>query len=702
MQKRNWQTLILYSVHPAVITAFLTVPMATQAQQAIKNEKPETVAQLIADAALPAITVTATRTRRTVDDVTESVSIVDTEQLRTRQAADIGDLLRYLPNVDFGGGPRNLGMSPVIRGLGDERVLFLLDGARQDFRRGHNARIFVDPSLLKQVDVLRGPASTTWGSGALGGVISFTTVDAADLLRPGERIGARIRGGFQSANEQYIPGASLYGLLGEHFDYLLDFSYRNAADDIRLGDGSKLLNSSFESWASLAKFNWTPGHHRIMFSAQTFDQAGKVPSNAQAAVSTTNNLVDRDTSQRNFTLRYRYEDPDNAWLDPEVLVYHNTTDMLENRLSDRRRDDTEFSTTGINVRNSTRLNLDIAPGISQLLTYGVDYFHNAAEGKRNGAARPEFPKGNADVIGLYLQDEIALWERLFLTPGVRWDYFRSKADGLSVSSNENDRVNFKIGGRVKVTEWFSLIGNYGEAFRAPTLGELFTTGTHFTCGPGCANLFVPNPALKPETAFNKEAGARIQVSKLWFDHDRLSIKGVYFNNKVKDFIDLSVISSRVPIPGNPGPGGVTTSDNVRDAILEGFEIEANYAARYGYAGFSYSQTRGSNRTAGGPLSNVQPDRWIILAGINWPQQNLSLGWRTNIVDAQNRVPARGTPTPGYTVHDLTLTWLPQYWGLKGMRLDFGIDNLTDEDYRRHLSALKDPGRNYRLAVSWQF
>ncbi|MXS85887.1 TonB-dependent hemoglobin/transferrin/lactoferrin family receptor [Nitrosomonas sp. HPC101] len=645
------------------------------------------------------ITVTATRTRRKVADTPESVSIVDTEQIRTRQAADIGDVLRYLPNIELGGGPRNLGLSPTIRGMSDGRILFLLDGARQDFNRGHNARIFTDPSLLKRVDVMRGPASTVWGSGALGGVISFTTLDATDLLRGDERFGTKIRGGFQSMNEQYIPGLSVFGLAGESFDYLLDFSYRNAASDIRHGDGSRLQNSQFESYAGLAKFNWTPGDHRFTFSTQTFDQTGEIPANSQA-VSTPGALVDRNTEQRNYTLRYRYEETDNALLNPEVLVYHNTTYSFEKRLLDRRRDETDFSTTGINARNSSHFNL--ASFATQRLTYGVDYYHNEAKGKRNGVPRSEFPRGEADVVGVYLQDEITLWERLSLIPGVRWDYFSSQANGIGASTNTNDRVNFKLGGLLKITEWFSITGGYNEAFRAPTLGELFTTGTHFSCGRGCANLFVPNPNLKPETAFNKEVGARIHKSDLLYQNDHLAIRGAYFHNKVKDFVDLMVDFVFFPVSGNPGRGGITTSDNVRDAVLEGFEIEANYAAQYGYAGFSYAQTRGYNRTDGGVLSNIQPDKWIIMAGLTWPTYSLSLGWRSSIVEAQNRVPTGGTATPGYTLHDLTLTWLPQNGSFKGVRLDLGIDNLTDKDYRRHLSVLKDPGRNYKLAVSYQF
>lgn len=678
-------TVIFLFYAPASIAETTTAD--TESSQTLK----------IAD--LQEITVTATRTRRKASEVQESVSVVDLEQIRTRQANDLGDVLRYLPNVELGGGPRNLGMNPTIRGLDDSRILFLLDGARQDFNRGHNARIFTDPSLLKRVDVMRGPASAVWGSGALGGVISLTTVDATDFLQGEERLGMKIRGGFQSMNEQYIPGVSVYGLLSEQFDYLLDFSYRNAADNIRHGDGSHLQHSQFESYAGLAKFNWTPGDHHFTFSTQTFDQSGQVPSNSQAE-SEPDTLVDRDTEQRNYTLRYRYENADNTWLQPEILVYHNTTHSLEKRLFDQRRDATDFSTTGINVRNSSRLDLD--GFATQLITYGVDYFHNEAKGKRNGAKRPEFPRGSANVAGVYLQDEITLWDRLSIIPGVRWDYFQSQADGIGAKSQQDDRVNFKIGGLLKITEWLSLTGGYSEAFRAPTLGELYTTGTHFSCGPGCANLFVPNPNLKPETAFNKEVGARIQKADLLFENDQLTLRGAYFDNKVKDFVDLMVDFVFFPTPGNPMLGGTTSSDNVRNAVLRGFEIEGNYAAKYGYAGFSYAQTRGYNRTDGGVLSNVQPDKWIVLAGLTWPERALALGWRSSIVSAQNRIPTGGTPTPGYTLHDLTLSWAPQHGRYKGMRLDFGIDNLTDKDYRRHLSVLKDPGRNYKLAVSYQF
>ncbi|NCC30317.1 MAG: TonB-dependent receptor, partial [Gammaproteobacteria bacterium] len=123
---------------------------------------------------LSQIRVTAAKSDRDPFTIAESVSVIGREQIEAEQPSRLGDLLLDLPNVDIGGGPRGVGQQVVIRGLGDERILFLLDGARQNFDRAHNARVFIDPDLLKQVEVLRGPASALWGSGALGGVVALT------------------------------------------------------------------------------------------------------------------------------------------------------------------------------------------------------------------------------------------------------------------------------------------------------------------------------------------------------------------------------------------------------------------------------------------------------------------------------------------------------------------------------------------------
>src|SRR3546814_15893897 len=69
---------------------------------------------------------------------------------------------------------------------------------------------------------------------------------------------------------------------------------------------------------------------------------------------------------------------------------------------------------------------------------------------------------------------------------------------------------------------------------------------------------------------------------------------------------------------------------------------------------------------------------------------------------QDRVPDGVDPTPGYAVHDLFVTWRPDDQRFHGARVDFGVSNIFDKDYRRNLSAIDDPGRTVKVAVSYRF
>jgi hemoglobin/transferrin/lactoferrin receptor protein len=71
-----------------------------------------------------------------------------------------------------------------------------------------------------------------------------------------------------------------------------------------------------------------------------------------------------------------------------------------------------------------------------------------------------------------------------------------------------------------------------------------------------------------------------------------------------------------------------------------------------------------------------------------------------IVDDQNRVPQGTSRTGGYTVYDLYAFWRPRLGLLKGLRVDFGIDNLTDRQYRRHLASLPEAGINPKASISY--
>ncbi|EXJ16429.1 TonB-dependent hemoglobin/transferrin/lactoferrin family receptor [Imhoffiella purpurea] len=648
---------------------------------------------------LPSIEVTAAKTQLDPFEIPEFVSVLDRAAIEREQPTNLGDLLRDLPNVAIGGGPRGQGQTLTIRGLSDERILFLVDGVRQNFVRGHNARVFIEPDLIGRVELLRGPASALWGSGALGGVVALETLDAADLLREGQTLGGRIKLGYQDANHQWLTNAGVYGATADgQFDYLLDIAYRDA-DDVRLGDGTDLSHSAFERVSGLAKGTWNPdGINSFGLSFMAFDQDGAIPSNPQIA-STEDTLVDNDTRQQNLRFSYDREDAEDPYLRPSLLLYHNRTEMEERRLSDGRKDETRLETIGADLHNSMRLG--DPSRVAHVLTYGADVYRDTVEGERNGQTRDSYPDGETSVFGLYLQDEIGIGERWTLVPGLRWDSFRSEADSDALDSNEDSALSAKLGLNVAVTDWLSFQAAYNQSFRAPSATELFVSGTHFTCGRGCANLFVPNPNLDPEKARNKEIGLRLRDRDLFTPGDEGRFQARAFRNDVTDFIDQIVIFSMRPVEGNSGMGGITGYRNVRDAKLEGFELEAGYETPRWWAGVAYAQTRGEDDATGEPLSSVHPDTWTLEAGLRFPAQGLRLGWTGRFVDAQDEVPNDGTPSDSYEVHDIRLTWQPGQ-RLAGLTLELGVDNLLDEDYQPYLASLKSPGRNIKAAVSYRF
>ncbi len=123
---------------------------------------------------LDAVVVSASKTARPAFERPDSVSAVDAAVLDQPQASDIGESLDGLANVEISAGPRSVGEDVNIRGLSNERVLFLVDGARRNFSPAHKGPFFLDPELLKNIEVLREPGSALWGSGALAGVVSVS------------------------------------------------------------------------------------------------------------------------------------------------------------------------------------------------------------------------------------------------------------------------------------------------------------------------------------------------------------------------------------------------------------------------------------------------------------------------------------------------------------------------------------------------
>ena len=321
-----------------------------------------------AQSMLDPVVVTATKTERPADRVVQSISVIDSEQIELEQPANFGDLVENLPNVDISGGPRSQAERITIRGLEDDRILFTLDGARQNFVLGaHKGRFFVDPDLLKRVEVVRGPNSAVWGSGAIGGVVALTSKDASDFLRDGETLGARVKAGYQD-NDQWSAGGTVFGMTkqGTHLDYLLSINTRQSND---IDDGEKTVAyTASDAVSGLGKLKWLGEQQSLGASIQYFDDEGLIPSNASTDVDRDNPLLDRTTQQQTYTLNYQYRPTEQQRL--QATLYHTIVTFEETRVDNGRFDETDFDTTGIDFRHSIGLQ-------NHLLTYGFDVYQDS-------------------------------------------------------------------------------------------------------------------------------------------------------------------------------------------------------------------------------------------------------------------------------------------------------------------------------------
>jgi hemoglobin/transferrin/lactoferrin receptor protein len=633
-----------------------------------------------------AVTVSATRTETITIDSPDSVAVITREEIDRRMPNSVPEMLTDIPSVSFTGGARSIAQTPTIRGLGDDRVVVRLDGARQNFSGGHKGRIFVEPELLKQVDVVRGPGSTMFGSGALGGVMNMTTIDADDLLKPGQMMGGRAFVGYGSASTEKRGSLTAYARPLDSLDFLVSASVRDSGN-MKHGNGDKLAYSAEDSQSGMIKIGINPAeHHRVVVSALRFDSEQQLPANGTTATSSNSNpLVDRTTIQDTYTLAYRYQNPNDALFDFSGTVYRNESDITEDRVGSTRHDTRSLTTDGLELTNTSRFSF--TESVDNRLTYGVEAFTEDQQGRRNGEPTSGlFPDASMTTTGVFIQDEITLFDDWTLTPGVRYDSFDLSAQGQSDRSGSS--TSPKVSLAWQATPWFQPYVSYAEAFRAPGLSDLYNTGLHFAMGPGMNNFFVPSPNLRPEKAKNTEIGANLKFRGVATENDALRIKVAAFENNITDYIEQRVATF------------TTSSVNVAEARIRGMEAEAFYDAGIVFASLGASRLRGDNLTDDQPLESIPADKVSITVGGRVSDWNLEGGWRTNMVAAQHRS-SEDTQTGGYTIHDAFVSWTPQQFN-DAVSLNVAVDNVFDRLYRPHGSGVYMAGRDVRLGASIQF
>src|SRR3954469_25190563 len=214
---------------------------------------------------LDTITVAASKTEERAIDALAPVSVVTLEQIQGLQPKRLADIFYNVPGVSFMDRGDDPATAINIRGLQDfGRVAVVVDGARQNYQRtGHNANgsFFLDQQLVGGVDIVRGPTANIYGSGAIGGVVSFRTKDIQDVVRPGERWGVDMTGSYGSNTNRGL--GSIFG--GVHADPNVDIFggavYRTQGN-YKDGQGTEIGDTGNQIASGLMKLTVRPaeGH----------------------------------------------------------------------------------------------------------------------------------------------------------------------------------------------------------------------------------------------------------------------------------------------------------------------------------------------------------------------------------------------------------------------------------------------------------
>ena len=148
-----------------------------------------------------------------VDSSSVGRSTLTRKEIERQQADNVPSLLQTLPGVTMGGSAKPGGQTVNIWGLGDaEDVPFTLDGAsKSGFERYQQGTVFIEPELIKRIEVEKGPYSVFTGNGGFGGTVHMETKDAPDLLEDGRDVGAMLKYGYHSNDQQKIYSGAVYG-----------------------------------------------------------------------------------------------------------------------------------------------------------------------------------------------------------------------------------------------------------------------------------------------------------------------------------------------------------------------------------------------------------------------------------------------------------------------------------------------------------
>jgi hemoglobin/transferrin/lactoferrin receptor protein len=729
-------------------------------EKTVKVEAPSPASTAMPSGTTVLDTITVMGNRANFNGNATSVTELNSAAIEKAQAASLPQLLAKTPGVNAGGGVRLDGQTITIRGFARQSdVRIMLDGAPKNFEKYDQGTVFIEPELLKRVEVQKGATSVRYGNGGFGGTILLDSKTAKDMLREGESWGFWGKTGYQTANRQFTETGTIYGKSDfggpVTYDGLFSTTWRRS-DNMRIGGGEVYQFSDSELTTFSANAGAEYDGHELR-AAVTYGESqnwGPVAA-IRGQLSIVNSditkyglaearlrrLAWRELEDFSSSLKYSYSG-DSDLVNVKAMASLSSTSQYAIRpdlpgvnpsaSTGGYENEAKYTDLKFEVENTSNLELG---GLSHMVNYGVQYNKHDRDVwmyDKVNKARPQYnygyytpwfmPEGTQETAAAFIRDEISVTDSIKITPGLRFDYIRSEGvpnaaplynnplAGHDYSPTSHTGFTPALSARWDVTPNTTLYADWAYAMRAPNLDEIYSTQSISSKASQTARN------LEAERNNNFNIGITQIFDNVIEEGDTLTASLGLFYNHVTNPVTRRFGSANLK---DVADGSVPFYWNTPSYKIYGIDLQAHYETDRIFADLGLSWMNGSRKGAindvYGPatyMNDLTPLTANAQLGYKVPDHDLSFGWNATFVDNQNRTPIRqGTgvfyarpESDGYAVHGLFLDWTPKSGFMADTEVHIALDNIFDKEYLPYLtdgiSAM--PGRNFKISVSRKF
>ncbi|WP_455251619.1 FepA family TonB-dependent siderophore receptor [Neisseria sp.] len=534
------------------------------------------------------------------------VSRISKDDIDKRPAVnDISEFVRTMPGVNLTGntatGQRGNKRQIDLRGMGPENTLILIDGKPVNSRQSERISMrgerntrgdsnWVPVEEIESITVLRGPAATRYGSGAMGGVVNIVTKKVSKELKgqvnlyanqpQDSKEGATRRIGFNLSGPiiQDTLGFRIYGNLNKTDADAADINAGHGNDSAAGVEGVRNKDIA-------GRLQWKISPAQTLILDSSYSRQGNIyngdTQNSNPRSALVNSLADgKAETARLYRSAYSLtHDGAWEWGDTKNVISYERT--VNSHLPEGLAGGPEGSYTGLdfvqsrlkNLRFSSEANIPFKLGVDNVLTVGAEFTDSKLDdpasnsqgfkdqGKTdafNGISATRGGKASQRNWAAYVEDNISLTDKTHLIPAIRFDH------NSDSGSNWSPALNFSH----QIGENWLVKGGIARAYKAPSLYQTNPDFILYTRGQGCP-LNAPNSVrcyymgngnLKPETSINKEIG-------LEFNKNGWQASATYFHNAYRNKI---VIGENIIATSNIG-NWLLQWENTPKATISGIE-----------------------------------------------------------------------------------------------------------------------------------